>query len=117
MTRRIEDAWREVSGYLDEVLELEPDAREPWVVALERTAPDTAARVRSYLEQLTKLEEQNFLAVPIVPIRPTLAGQQFGSYTLERPIGHGGSGTVWLAHRSDGRFEGQVAVKLLNAAL
>jgi len=26
-------------------------------------------------------------------------------------------GTVWLAHRSDGRFEGQVAVKLLNAAL
>ena len=26
-------------------------------------------------------------------------------------------GSVWLAHRSDGRFEGQVAVKLLNAAL
>jgi len=26
-------------------------------------------------------------------------------------------GTEWLAHRSDGRFEGQVAVKLLNAAL
>jgi serine/threonine-protein kinase len=26
-------------------------------------------------------------------------------------------GTVWLARRSDGRYEGQVAVKLLNAAL
>src|SRR5262249_9051550 len=33
------------------------------------------------------------------------------------PIGHGGMGTVWLASRSDGRFEGQVALKLLNAAL
>ena len=26
-------------------------------------------------------------------------------------------GTVWLAHRSDGRFEGSVAIKLLNVAL
>ena len=26
-------------------------------------------------------------------------------------------GTVWLAHRSDGRYEGRVAVKVLNAAL
>src|SRR5262249_41919157 len=47
----------------------------------------------------------------------SLAGHTFGSYTLDRPIGHGGMGTVWLAHRSDGRFEGQTAVKLLNAAL
>ena len=26
-------------------------------------------------------------------------------------------GSVWLAHRNDGRFEGKVAIKLLNAAL
>jgi tetratricopeptide (TPR) repeat protein len=117
MTRRVEDAWREVSSYLDEVLELDPDAREPWITALERNSPDAAAQVRVYLSQLTKLEQQNFLGIPLVPTKPTLAGQQFGSYTLERPIGHGGSGTVWLAHRSDGRFEAQVAVKLLNAAL
>ena len=26
-------------------------------------------------------------------------------------------GSVWLAHRSDGRFEGQAAVKFLNLAL
>src|SRR4029077_13494197 len=32
-------------------------------------------------------------------------------------IGHGGMGTVWLASRSDGRFEGRAALKLLNAAL
>ena len=36
----------------------------------------------------------------------SLAGQAFGAYTLGAPIGHGGMGSVWLARRSDGRFEG-----------
>ena len=48
---------------------------------------------------------------------PSLAGQTVGAYTLERPLGMGGMGTVWLARRSDGRFEGHVAVKLVNLAL
>ena len=48
---------------------------------------------------------------------PPLAGVTIGAYTLVSPIGHGGMGSVWLAERSDGRFEGQAALKLLNAAL
>src|SRR6185503_12614127 len=36
---------------------------------------------------------------------------------LERPIGAGGMGAVWLARRSDGRFEGSAAVKLLNLSI
>lgn len=40
-----------------------------------------------------------------------------GNYALERPIAHGGRGTVWLAHRRDGRFEGRVAIKFLEALL
>jgi tRNA A-37 threonylcarbamoyl transferase component Bud32/tetratricopeptide (TPR) repeat protein len=43
-----------------------------------------------------------------------MAGQAIGGYTLLKPLGMGGMGTVWLARRSDGRFEGQVAVKLVN---
>ena len=46
-----------------------------------------------------------------------LAGQILGVYTLVSQIGHGGMGTVWLAERSDGRFERRVAVKGLNIAL
>ncbi len=46
-----------------------------------------------------------------------LDGLEVGAYTLERPLGHGGMGSVWLAHRTDGRFEGRVAVKLMNLAL
>jgi serine/threonine protein kinase len=47
----------------------------------------------------------------------SLAGQSVGDYTLIAPIGYGGMGTVWLARRNDGRFEGHAAVKLLNGSL
>lgn len=44
-------------------------------------------------------------------------GQPIGPYTLISPVGQGGMGSVWLAQRSDGRFERQVAVKFLHASL
>src|SRR6185437_2267583 len=44
-------------------------------------------------------------------------GLELGAYTLERLLGQGGMGSVWLARRTDGRFEGEAAVKLLNLAL
>jgi serine/threonine-protein kinase len=47
----------------------------------------------------------------------SLVGLALGAYTIERPLGHGGMGSVWLARRTDGRFEGHAAVKLLNLAL
>ena len=43
-----------------------------------------------------------------------IEGMSVGSYRLTRLIGAGGMGTVWQAERSDGRFDGSVAVKLLN---
>jgi serine/threonine protein kinase/tetratricopeptide (TPR) repeat protein len=40
-----------------------------------------------------------------------------GPYRLVNKIGQGGMGQVWLAERSDGRFERKAAVKFLNVAL
>ena len=119
MKPTIEADWLAISRYLDEVLELEPAARVAWLEALRGREPGIAPRIGAYLRELEELAARNFLDSSGIPIlsEATLTGHRFGSYTLERPIGHGGMGTVWLAHRSDGRFEGQAAVKLLNPAL
>jgi hypothetical protein len=40
-----------------------------------------------------------------------------GHYLLDRLIGRGGMGAVYLAHRADGHFEQQVAIKLIDLPL
>jgi serine/threonine-protein kinase len=45
----------------------------------------------------------------------TLIGRVVGSYVIDAEIGRGGMGSVWLAHRADGRFEAKVAVKFVHA--
>ena len=45
------------------------------------------------------------------------AGQSVGRYRLDRLLGRGGMGAVYLAHRADGEFEQQVAIKLIDFPL
>ena len=52
-----------------------------------------------------------------LPNSTGLAGQTLGPYTLISQFGQGGMGSVWLARRSDGRFERQAAVKFVSMAL
>jgi serine/threonine-protein kinase len=40
-----------------------------------------------------------------------------GAYRLDRPIGRGGMGSVWLAHVVDAKVNSAVALKVLNRAL
>jgi serine/threonine-protein kinase len=44
-------------------------------------------------------------------------GRLVGAYRIEREVGHGGMGTVYLAVRADGHFDKQVAVKVLRWGL
>lgn len=41
-------------------------------------------------------------------------GKSFGAYRLERELGRGGMGTVFLARRADGDIEQEVAIKLMR---
>jgi serine/threonine protein kinase len=41
-------------------------------------------------------------------------GQRVGPFALERELGRGGMGAVWLAKRADGAYDQQVAVKLIR---
>ena len=43
--------------------------------------------------------------------------ERVGPWRLERSLGAGGMGRVWLARRHDGLYEGQVAIKMLRDAV
>jgi tetratricopeptide (TPR) repeat protein len=110
------ERWRKVSPYLDRALELTAEQRPEWLETLRALDTTLAADVEALLEEHQALDAEGFLARP-APAPPSLAGQRIGAYTLREPIGQGGMGSVWLADRSDGRFEGVAAVKLLSASL
>jgi hypothetical protein len=68
MKRSLEQAWREISTDLDEVLDLDAGARQVWLETLRTRDPDRAQRVRDYILDLEKLEKDNFLgqALPVM---------------------------------------------------
>ena len=110
--------WRAISEQLDQALDLQGAEREAWLALLSQREPALAAAVRSLLAEGTEFADSLLSSSPATALMPVgLAGQRLGAYVLERVLGHGGMGTVWLARRSDGRFEGHAAVKLLSAAL
>ena len=96
-------AWETVEEMFFQALEVPPDRREEWV---EETCadPSLASEVKSLLRAHASVEAAE---------APGLVGP----YRLQRRIGCGGMGEVWLAARQDGHFEQQVAIKFIRAGL
>jgi eukaryotic-like serine/threonine-protein kinase len=110
--------WQVLSPLLDELIDLDAAARATRLAQISASDGGLADELAQLLAQQPAIEQSAFLDGAALPAsEPTLAGQQIGNYTLERPLGHGGMGVVWLARRSDGRYEGRAAIKFLSLAL
>ena len=112
--------WPALSPLLDQLLDLDPADRPARLAALRADDPALADELASLLDRLAALDSTRFLDGPALPAPGgphSAAGQVVGAYQLEREIGRGGMGSVWLARRTDGRFEGEVAIKFLQADL
>ena len=111
------EQWQEVSPYLDEVLEILPEQRSAWLLSLSKKSARLASLVQLLLDEQQQLRQEGFLERSPLRAGAGLAGQKIGAYRLVSQIGQGGMGSVWLAERSDGRFERQAAVKFVSIAL
>jgi eukaryotic-like serine/threonine-protein kinase len=120
--------WRAVERLLDAALDLPPADRAAFLAATEATR-----EVRAEVERLLAREgeAERFLAQPAAEHAASLVAHlldgvagtvpapppRVGAYRLEREIGHGGMGTVYLGERDDGEFVQRVAVKLVRGGL
>ena len=111
------ETWGRLSPLLDELLDLPDDERAVRLAELRAQDPVLADAVGAMLEHLPAIERGEFMQASALPKPAGLDGQTIGPYTLVREIGHGGMGTVWLARRTDGRYEGEVAIKFLRTGL
>jgi hypothetical protein len=119
MHRLKPEEWQALSPHLDEILGIQDEERSVWLSALRAENPTMVNHLEALLHEHRALVEERFLERQSVefPSGATLAGQILGDYRLVSQIGQGGMSSVWLAERSDGRFERRVAVKFLNVSL
>ena len=109
--------WRVVSPLLDQLLDTDPDGRRARLDEIRREDRLLACELEALLSQQAAVNRESFLEGTLLGHDAGLAGQTVGHYRLDSIIGQGGMGNVWLAHRSDGRYEGKAAVKFLNAGV
>jgi serine/threonine protein kinase len=110
------DTWARVFPWLDKAQDVPAADLPEWIARLVAEQPDVGIPLREVLAQNALWDDDEFLEAPLqLPAdRASRTGQQVSAYTIDALLAEGGMGEVWLAHRSDGRFEGKVAVKLLN---
>jgi serine/threonine protein kinase len=112
------ERWQQVKSTLADALECQ-DPREQ-LAFLRRTCAndaDLAREVQSLLDQPPDQFDACAENVGLTSAASASAddiGCRIGPYELQREIGRGGMGSVWLARRADRQFEKLVAIKLLK---
>jgi serine/threonine-protein kinase len=110
------ERWQRLSPLLDALFELDPDARARSLTLMREEDPQTAEELEALLQ--LELEREDFLSEPLVaPVPGPRPGLHVGPYRLDRLLGEGGMGQVWLAARADGLYQRRVALKLLRPGL
>ncbi len=110
------ERWQRLQALFDAAVEMTEDDRRAF---LEQECPDDLSlrwQVESLILALDEASQLLDTAVGDTALHAahaTVNRQRFGPYQLERELGRGGMGVVFLARRADEAYEGQVAIKVL----
>ncbi len=109
--------WSRVETLFEQASLLEGDERDEWLAEECADDPELRDYVASLLVEDEDIAEN--IAQAIVNTASdafsetdSLEGEHIGPYRVERLIGAGGMGMVYLARRADEQFDQQVAIKL-----
>ena len=108
-----------IEAIFNEALSLPVAERQALIDARCDRDPALISEVLSLLKACAA-EELATAALALIPaIKPggLPPRKRIGPYELDRLLGRGGMGAVYLAHRADGHFEQQVAIKLIDLPL
>lgn len=113
--------WEQIKDLLERALGIEP-ARRRAFLSDSGAQPAILAEVESLLD--VDGRSSDFMSLDLVDFSKDLVsdaadeespiGQKIGIYEVVRELGIGGMGAVYLAERTDGKFEQKVAVKMLK---
>ena len=109
-----------LSTLLDEAIDLDAEGREAWLARLEGADTQFLPTLRKLLAERASISTNDLIergpSFTVAADAPSAshfaAGERVGPYRLEREIGQGGMGEVWLATREDGQLKRRVALKL-----
>lgn len=113
------ESFLRIEAIFHEVLEAPAELRSALIA--ERCSADLgfAAEVEA-LVKACETEEQITASRRLEPgtlREPLPERRRVGPYEIDRLLGRGGMGAVYLAHRADGQFDQQVAIKLIDLPL
>ena len=109
--------WKKLGDLVEQALAFEAEERSAF---LARACGEDKA-LKEHVEQFIAAyeEDRDFLEDPAIPgfslEDSTTPAQYVGDYKIIRPLGMGGMGEVFLAHKKDGPVHHPVALKLIRA--
>lgn len=120
MTTEGSERFRVLTDLFDEIVALDPGAREQRI----RDACADAPRLEAELRALLAADETaDAFIVDVVSdeaatlTAPDLDGRVLGAWRILEQLGEGGMGAVYLAERSDGEYEARAAIKLVRGGV
>jgi non-specific serine/threonine protein kinase/serine/threonine-protein kinase len=116
-----EKNWLNVKEIFLAALEKNEKSRSEYLDEICADNSDLREEIESLLASHEEIED--FIEKPVFQVGEVFTNganhteKHFGNYKIIREIGAGGMGAVFLAQRSDGEFDQQVAIKIIRQAI